>query len=378
MELYHHTSPPFTQWVLDNRLLHSKFVVVDIGCQGGEHPRWALLGDQVEFHGFDPIREVIEALRREARPGRFYYDIALGDEDGEREFFVRNNTFGSSFLGPYDYPQSAGDSSIERGSRMVSTKRLDTLFASGALPGADYIKLDCEGFEPEVLRGGRAYLTASGPICVTSETEFTGPYLYMRNYPHGHFHAVNEIAAEHRLHVFDINIVRNPRRSYQAARVAHPLLEPDPMTEMPHLDIGAPGTLDVLFCRDFVAEQRHPDHYKFNGVPANPPSVDQLIKAMINFELHGLMDCAYDLALAFRRELDGRLDVGKATELLLIKPPHARNIADVHNCLRMIDQLRARPAASVHPPWQQPARPPILRRLCFAIAAQWRRRFRRS
>ncbi len=338
VDLYHHSEPPFTRWVLDNRLLREKFVVIDIGCQGGEHPRWALLGDMVEFHGFDPIKEAIDKLRTEARPGRTYYEYGLGAEDGELEFFVSNNSFSSSFMGlaPADlngYPE------ISRGRRVVPVRRLDGFFLAGSLPPADYIKLDCEGFEPFVLAGGREYLRASGPLCVTSETGFN----ISPTYPRTHFQAVNNILVEHRLLVFDINIVRAPRATYAKARAAHPLAEPDPMTEIPHLDIGAPGTLDVVFCRDFVAESRQPGAYEFSLVPDKAPSVDQLIKAMINFELHGLMDCAYDIAAQFRENLQTRLDVDKATELLLTRAPHARNTADVVNCLRMVAQLRSLP-----------------------------------
>ena len=76
------------------------------------------------------------------------------------------------------------------------------------------------------------------------------------------------------------------------------------------------------------------------------PSADQLIKAMINFELHGLMDCAYDLAVHFRERLRERLDADKAADLLLARAPHARNTADVVNCLRMIAQLRLLPLAT--------------------------------
>jgi hypothetical protein len=136
------------------------------------------------------------------------------------------------------------------------------------------------------------------------------------------------------------------RATYATARVAQPLPEPDPMTEIPHLDVGAPGTLDVVFCRDFVAESVMPARYSFAQVPKGEPSADQLIKAMINFELHGLMDCAYDLAVHFRERLRERLDADKAADLLLARAPHARNTADVVNCLRMIAQLRSLPLAT--------------------------------
>jgi FkbM family methyltransferase len=31
-------------------------------------------------------------------------------------------------------------------------RKLDTLLAEGAIPPADFIKIDCEGFEPAVLK----------------------------------------------------------------------------------------------------------------------------------------------------------------------------------------------------------------------------------
>ena len=40
MDLYHHDRPPFTRWVIENGLLHEPFVVIDVGVQAGEHPRW--------------------------------------------------------------------------------------------------------------------------------------------------------------------------------------------------------------------------------------------------------------------------------------------------------------------------------------------------
>src|SRR5262249_31387354 len=122
----------------------------------------------------------------------------------------------------------------------------------------------------------------------------------------------------------------------------HALSAPDPLNEVPHLDVGAPGTVDVLFCRDFVGEAANPGQYLFSEVMAARPTIDQLIKGMINFELHGLMDCAYEVASYFRDQLQTRMDVDQALQLLLTRAPHARNTADVVNCLAMIAELRAR------------------------------------
>jgi hypothetical protein len=53
------------------------------------------------------------------------------------------------------------------------------------------------------------------------------------------------------------------------------------------------------------------------------------------------MDSAFDIAKQYRPQLQQRFDVDHAMRLLLKPPLHARNTADVTNCLRMIAALRA-------------------------------------
>jgi len=234
MDLYHHSNPPFTKWVVAEGLLAEPFVVIDIGVQGGEHPRWQFLGPYAEIHGFDPIAEVIDELRQS--PGgsgrRYFYNLALGNEDGERRFFVSANRFNSSFY--------AADPAAE--ARLVAIRRLDSLYRDGTIPRADYIKLDCEGFEPEILRGAREYLSICDVLCVTTETNFDVSPLF----PHTHFHPINEIMADHRLLVYDINDVRTPAVSYVAALGARPRSEGS-LGDVSPLAIGRPGTCDFLF-----------------------------------------------------------------------------------------------------------------------------------
>ena len=340
MDLYHHDQPPFTLWVIENGLLHEPFVVIDVGVQGGEHSRWELLGDQVRVYGFDAISEAIDRIKKvkAGRPHRVYRTMALGNEDGEREFFVPANTFSASFYADRKGAAAGRFGDGARGTRMVEIRRLDSLFATGEIPAADYIKIDCEGFDPEVLRGAHTYLARSNILCVTVETDFDVSLIY----PRTAFAEINDIVVHHRLLVFDLSYARYSRPSYVAARAKHPWPPADPMHDTPYLDIGQPGTFDFVFCRDFVAEDLHPK--KFVRVPdaVTSPTVDKLIKSMINFELHGLMDCAVDLADHFRSLLQERLDVDEAIALLTRRPPHARNTADVIECLRMVQALRTK------------------------------------
>jgi FkbM family methyltransferase len=317
MDLYHHSNPSFTRWVVAEKLLAEPFVVIDIGVQGGEHPRWQFLGPYAEIHGFDPIAEVIDELRRGAGQSqrRRYHNLALGDEDGNRRFFLPPNRFSSSF-----YPV---DTTAEE--RLVAIRRLDSLFSEELVPRADYIKLDCEGFEPEVLSGARNYLAVSEVVCVTSETNFNvSPTL-----PRTHFAAINDILTDHRLLVYDMNLVRSPTAAYTAGLSTSGRSEPDFLRDASPLAIGRPGTCDVVFCRDFVSERADPDNFRRDNLLPRAPSIDTIIKSMINFELHGLMDCAVELAVTFRDSLASRFDVDHAVALLLLPAPHPRNTSDV-------------------------------------------------
>ncbi len=338
MDLYNHVAPAFTRWIVADKLLRDPFVVIDAGVQGGEHPRWQNLGEFVHVYGFDPIQEVIESLNaaNRGRPNRTYYPFALGNENGQREFHVAADTCGSSFYGSR-VGQSGEQNGISIGSRTVEIRRLDSLFADGKLPPADYIKIDCEGFDPEVLRGARNYLAHSNVLCVTVETNFGVSPIY----PRTPFADINDLLVEHRLLVFDVNFIRAPRPSYVAARAKAPWPAADPMQDHPDLDVGQPRTFDFVFCRDLVYEHTTPHAYMTPAKAIAQPTIDMLIKSMINFELHGLMDCAVDVAEHFRPMLAERLDVDTAISHLVQRPPYTRNTAEVTSALALIAKLRS-------------------------------------
>jgi len=353
VELYFNPESPFTRWVVQQGLLRERFVVVDVGCQGGVHVQWDLLGDLGEVHAFDAIKEAVEDLaRRETRPNRHYYNIALGNEDGERKFFVKPNVFSSSFIAEdirarfVEYgPDIISDPELEPlgapsgpGARITKVRRLDTLFAEGILPRADVIKLDCEGFEPEILAGAREYMRASKVLAVTAETNFLPSKAGART----QFDDLHAILLEQGLRVFDLVSERLPRPEYLRLREERNRTWPlpsDPRVRPPPFAVGQFVVFDFLFCRDLVAEQS--EAQSSGGDIVDNASIDRILKMMIIFEMHGLMDCAAELASTFRERLMTRLDVDRAIDLLLGPPPHARNLPEIVACLATIAQLRA-------------------------------------
>jgi hypothetical protein len=108
------------------------------------------------------------------------------------------------------------------------------------------------------------------------------------------------------------------------------------------MDIGQPSSVDAMFCRDFVMEDKSPERFGRLPDAVLEPTIDKLIKSQINFELHGLMDCAVDIAHHFRERLASRLDVDHAIKLLSERPPHARYTRDIVNYQDAILLLRKR------------------------------------
>jgi FkbM family methyltransferase len=303
MDLGINHNADFTKWVVSAGLLREPLVLIDVGVQGGENIRWRPLGDHLVVHGFDPIEEIVQQLTEEnhGRSNRHYYCMAVGNADGEQAFYF--NPVNPSESSMYERRADQSDKNASQQVRTVPIRRLDSLLAEGLIPKADFVKIDVEGFEKDVLLGAIELLRA-GVVGMETETNFgVSPA-----YPKSHFGTLAELALENHFLVFDIAFNRVPRESFQRALV-HKGLKP-----ISKLDsLGRPATVNVLFGRDLIDEVDHQSNYQN---PCRPFSVSQLIKSMIVCELYSLNDVALDTAERFADRLGAHLDVDRAVRLL--------------------------------------------------------------
>lgn len=135
--------------------------VLDIGANVGD---WTLamalrVGPGGRVLAFEPVPYLAETIAKTSRINRQdqveVHNLALSDADGTAEFSVEHGNSGGSRLGRME-----GDFAMTT----VPTRRLDSLLAERpGITRIDFIKIDVEGHELEVLQGAHATLARFRP-----------------------------------------------------------------------------------------------------------------------------------------------------------------------------------------------------------------------
>jgi FkbM family methyltransferase len=149
-------------------------VIVDVGCRWGVESKWSSLPGAV-IVGFDPDPEECERLRH-LNPGQQFVPKALDSSSGKRTLYVTTQPACSSFYWPrqdlvpkyYWFCDIVLDKAIE-----VETTTLDAWTAESGL-AIDFLKLDTQGSELDVLRGASRALEHVSMI--ETEVEFSEIY----------------------------------------------------------------------------------------------------------------------------------------------------------------------------------------------------------
>jgi FkbM family methyltransferase len=137
--------------------------VLDVGANVGQYA--AMLRDW-GYHGrivsFEPLPEAHAALQRRtaADPNWLVAPrMALGAQSGEIEIEVSANADMSSILPQTDLLRRISPSSTVTRREIVSLRRLDDVAADYLQPDERvFLKIDAQGYEPQILAGARTLL----------------------------------------------------------------------------------------------------------------------------------------------------------------------------------------------------------------------------
>ena len=174
---------------------------IDVGANVGHHTLFmsGVADDVVAFEPFPATCAQLQSkLALNALENVQVFPIGLGEEDGELPYFASTgaNSGIGSFLehGTAEY----------RATSTLSVRRGDPLFTELGLPRMDILKVDVEGFEPQVLRGLREHIQRDRPIILTELMDSTrasfGSEASLREcfYPGASFHGVEGPFQSHR------------------------------------------------------------------------------------------------------------------------------------------------------------------------------------
>lgn len=129
-------------------------VVYDIGASTGI---WSEVVSSVlpsaEYHLFEPLAAIAEEYRKDLRnrlarlPNLILHPVALGEANGKADFYIDHNPYCSSM-------NDRGDIVEIREKIQVDRYLLRDYRKIEDLPLPDIIKIDCQGAEDAIIRGG--------------------------------------------------------------------------------------------------------------------------------------------------------------------------------------------------------------------------------
>ena len=151
-------------------------VIFDVGANVGT---WTLLAKalypQAQVHAFEPLSMHTEKFRQLTKrlDGVHLHEIGLGSKPAQTVMKITDFSDASSLL-PLTEVGKKQWNLAQVSETPIQIERLDDWIAAHRLPTPDLVKLDVQGFELEVLRGGEA--TLRGARAVLTEVSFVEIY----------------------------------------------------------------------------------------------------------------------------------------------------------------------------------------------------------
>ena len=275
-------TPEFTRAVVeDHYFSNTPFVFVDVGAAGGFRGKFNVFGDSLSKIGFEPNAEQFAELNEGNNERIFRY--ALGDKEETRNLNLTRSPVSHSLLRsnqPFWERMWAGGIQAEVGETEVETVTFDALRDSEDLGDIDYMKIDTEGTELEILRGSEKALREC-VIAVECEIAF-----YPMHHGRALFSDVDTYMRSLGFTLFALDAITLPRRvTPRKFLTTTPGLDFDDPRVSPKADFGQVLGGDALYVVDFLDES--------NRQKMEIPG--KLAKTVAVFDIHHLPDCALEL-----------------------------------------------------------------------------------
>ncbi|MCL5019250.1 MAG: FkbM family methyltransferase [Patescibacteria group bacterium] len=146
-------------------------VVIDAGANIGSFSIFAVnIKKDLVVYAFEPVKETFEILKKNTSPypNVFCYNYGLGDENVKKKIFVyRGATGGSTFedSGMISARCNRANELLEEEAQIVT---MDDFVEENKVSKVDFIKMDTEGYELQILKGARKMIGKFKPVISVS------------------------------------------------------------------------------------------------------------------------------------------------------------------------------------------------------------------
>jgi FkbM family methyltransferase len=171
-------------------------VVFDVGANIGQTVlKWNKFFPKATYHCFEPVKGTFDTLKRNTTSltNVTYHHCALGAETKKETITLfedsRMNTL----------QESKGDPDRKLGIEEIKIFRVDEICEAHGIKKIDFMKIDTEGFDIEVLKGSQSMLKNFGISFIQVEAGMN-PY----NTRHAPFHKIEEFLASYGYVLFGI------------------------------------------------------------------------------------------------------------------------------------------------------------------------------
>lgn len=303
-----------------NQLASDPFVLIDVGASGGIEGHWRNFDPHLVAYGIEPLVRECERLNRAEPSERIRYFPCFvndgvpvtGNPSSTRsplwstEAYSRTSALAAQDILKMSFTQRFNhqDPDIVMSDQHVS---LDAFVRTHGIQSVDFVKVDTDGYDLQVLRGAAAMLSETTVLGLFVECQLQGPTSDDANV----FANIDRELRRRGFSLFDLEVYRYSR----AALPGHFAYEIPAQTLEGQVIWG-----DALYLRDVTLS----GYFEQWG----SLSAQKLLKLACLHEIFGMPDCAAELLRANASALSPLLDIDDVLDLLAREiEPSARSYA---------------------------------------------------
>lgn len=292
-------------------------VILDVGARWGMNAEWAVLGDQMRVYCFEPDEAECARLAAEAASQVTYIPTALGRQTGKATLYESKLAASTSlyktrmeFFGRL----VNRDNGAVVAEHLVAVKSLDDIMAEQGIPYVDFIKVDAEGAELDILQGGEGIVRSASLLGILSEIR-----LHEEINGSPPFASLDAFVRERGFRLYNIHVTRQSRMALPYPQL-HDYRTPTGERFFAYTEHGQVQDGDALYFRDLF-------------MMANVPPL-RLLKLCVLLEIYCLGDCAAELIVANKNHLKASVDPDRLLDLPTIgvagRPVGYRDYVDAY------------------------------------------------